>query len=130
MFDNIKNNWKTVRADPNKWNIFNVKVIQIVLGTVGLLVGWQFIKVIIGLDTGNSTMTMVARLITFAFMVYILYRIYTDGYLKLKNRILHNQGVPEEQQKVVKYTDAEIEDMVNKTINDIEDNSKAERSKK
>lgn len=130
MFDNIKNNWKIVRADPNKWNVFNVKVIQIFLGVLGVIVAWQFIKVIIGFNAGNSTMTMIGRLLSFAFMVYILYKGYTDGYLKLRDRILHNKGVPEEQQKVVKYTDAEIDDMINKTIDDIEDNSKTERSVK
>jgi hypothetical protein len=130
MFDEIKKNWATVRADPNKWNVFNVKVIQIFIGVISVVVAWQFIKLIIGFNAGNSTMTMVGRLITFALMVFILYKVYKVGYLQLRDRILHNGNVPEEQQKIVKYTNEEIDDMINKTIDDIENNSKAERRNK
>ena len=119
MFDNLKNNWKIVRADPRKWNDFNLKVVQVVLGVLTVLVVWQFAKVIIGFNTGNSTMNMVGRLLAFLFMCIIIYKGYNNGYIPLRDKMLHYKNMPVEK-PVEQYSNSEIDNMIDETIKDLE----------
>jgi len=123
MFDNFRNNWKIVKGDPRKWADFNLKVVKIVLGVLAVLIIWQFGKVIIGFNTGSSTMNMVGRLLAFLFMCMILYSGYNRGYLPLRARLLHEVNVPNPQ-PIKQYTNPELDTLIDETVNDFDNKFK------
>jgi len=130
MFDTLRNNWKTVRADPNKWTDFNIKVVKIVLGALTLLIVWQFVSVIIGFNTGNSAMTMIGRALALLFMGIIIYKIYKTGYIPLRDRMLHSLKVPAAKQEVKSYSNVDLDTMIDDTIKDLEKNKKQPEASK
>jgi len=118
----MQENITILRNNPKEWAKFNLRIIAVVISALCALVAYQFIKVIIGFNTGNSSMNIIGGLITFLIMLWVIYNIYKKGYVPQKERLMHYINVPEE--KINK--DVDVDKVVNEVIKHFEDKAKKE----
>ncbi len=99
----------SMRANPKLWANFQMKLIKIAFWALGLLIGYQFTKVIMGFISGSNTFNIMGGLITFLIMLWVFYTIYIKSYRPIRDRVMM-------------YANKKIEDMskidVNKVVED------------